>query len=837
MPPGPAHARQRRRRLLALISTLLVVSAFSPRLQETLFPQAESPERSLVTSEVQIAMRSTAPAAPSQAEQTTRGSARDPLFTLVPAPSEAAGLESESPVPARSIHYVDLNDALLVGKDSPFWKPGARVSVPLPDGRTLEVEIEQTEATGPDSFTSTAHVVGVPEGRAIFAYVQGRLSARFENLPQGDLQLRPLSAPNGKEVNQLYVVDPALVPSCGGEMPMEPNHDGAVQFVEVDGGKLIGPAPIMAGDQPLDLEEELEPLVSGQAVIDVLMAYTKQVRAKIGSDAALLAQIQLGLAKVNSDFAASGITARVRLAGTIELDYPEEEWGEPSRFQATTLKRLQTRGDGYLDEVHDARDAFGADLVCLLVQREDPGSSGIAYALTDPWGYAGSHYAFSVVHASFVSGAQSVLSHELAHNLGCAHARGDRDTEGSKDGAFPYSYGHRFEVQNTAGEKKQLRTIMAYLPGDRIPYFSNPRLTLPKGASYNGSTYRLEPEPALGVADGSSNAADNARTIEETAFQVASYRISTDFSGAGKLVNVSTRARVGGDEQVMIGGFVVNGTGRSQVLVRAVGPTLGQPPYNVPGALADPQLTVFRGQTPVGINNDWWRPEGAVSAGPHVTRMTEAFQRVGAFALLPNTKDAALLLDLQPGTYTAIVEGADGGQALIEAYEVGASDGRIINLSTRAYGTKSEPIIGGFYVRADPEQLTTRKRMLLRARGPSLAAAGVTNAMADPVMELYDAKGQLVLNVDDWDPPTTTFTGQDTPFVRRNEIDQASEREVDAALRSVGGPGLYPVEPAAVVELPPGLYSLRVYPFEETGRPAQSGVAIIEVFELAGSAR
>jgi hypothetical protein len=803
MSAGPAHARQRRRRLLVLVSTLLLVSAFSPRVQENFGPAEASLADSAVVNTEPLAQAVTiaTPWSVSRGDA-TRGT---DLFTFVPAPIEAAALEAQAPAPAQEIHYVELNDALLAGKQSIFWAPGRRLTVPLPGGGWVEIEIETTEATGPDAFTSTGHIVGVPEGRAMFSYYQGRFSARFENLPQGDLQLRSLTPSPGKNVSQLYVVDPTLIPNCGGDLEMEINHDSPIQLVGGGAGKTPAPAPVMVSDEVEDLPAAS--LESGQAVVDVLIAYTRAVRLAYGSEAAVQAEIRLGMAKVNSDFAHSGITARVRLAGTIEVDYPEDHLNgqDGDRYQATTLGRLRDPRDGYLDEVHTKREEVGADLVSLLVQRRDNDSAGIAYLLTEPHGYVGPLFAFSVVHAPLVSGAQAVLSHELGHNFGCAHARGDAGAKGTQDGAYAFSYGYRFNAVTTGGQTRELRTLMAYQPGDRIPYFSNPRLTLPSGASFNGSTYQIEPEPALGRAEGSALAADNARTIEQTAFQVSSYRVAPDFSDAGTLINVSTLARVGTGDEVMIGGFVVQGSEPKRVLLRAAGPALA--PYGVPSVLVDPQLDLYAGPSRLRGNDDWWR-------GTDPAAFTDVFDSVGALPNFPaGSLDAALVAELDPGAYTAIVSGKAGrtGQALIEAYELNSGGGRIVNLSTRAYASsRSEPIVAGFVVRSDPSQPAARKRMFLRVLGPSLGTEyKVNGAMADPLMELYDAKGDLVLSVDDWDPPTTTFTGVAGAVVTRGQVDQVSEQEVFEANRSLGGHPLQPVEPAVVVEVLKALKELR----------------------------
>jgi hypothetical protein len=106
------------------------------------------------------------------------------------------------------------------------------------------------------------------------------------------------------------------------------------------------------------------------------------------------------------------------------------------------------------------------------------------------------------------------------------------------------------------------------------------------------------------------------------------------------------------------------------VLIRAVGPTLGNAPFNVPGVLANPQLNLFRGATLVRTNDDWFRD-------PEANLIREAAAAVRAFALGPQSLDAALLVYLEPGAYTAVVSGptnagpnAQTGNALVEIYEV-----------------------------------------------------------------------------------------------------------------------------------------------------------------------
>ena len=124
------------------------------------------------------------------------------------------------------------------------------------------------------------------------------------------------------------------------------------------------------------------------------------------------------------------------------------------------------------------------------------------------------------------------------------------------------------------------------------------------------------------------------------------------------LINISTRATLAAN-QILNAGFVVGGTVPRRVLVRAVGPTLGTA-FGVPGSMADPSLTIFRGQTQIGTNNDW----GGGAA------LTSVFTSVGAFALPVASLDAAVVLTLTPGSYTAQVRGTGAGDVIVEVYFV-----------------------------------------------------------------------------------------------------------------------------------------------------------------------
>jgi formylglycine-generating enzyme required for sulfatase activity len=132
--------------------------------------------------------------------------------------------------------------------------------------------------------------------------------------------------------------------------------------------------------------------------------------------------------------------------------------------------------------------------------------------------------------------------------------------------------------------------------------------------------------------------------------------------GASRLVNLSTRAFVGTGGDILIPGIVIGGTAPKTILVRAVGPTLAA--FGVSGVLADPRVSILQDQTTLATNDDW-------ETNPNLPAVAVATAQVGAFALQPRSKDAALIITLRPGAYTAQVAGAANstGIALIEIYE------------------------------------------------------------------------------------------------------------------------------------------------------------------------
>ena len=132
---------------------------------------------------------------------------------------------------------------------------------------------------------------------------------------------------------------------------------------------------------------------------------------------------------------------------------------------------------------------------------------------------------------------------------------------------------------------------------------------------------------------------------------------------ATRLTNISTRGEVLTGAKIMIGGFNITGSTSQQVLIRAVGPTLGV--FGVPGSLPTPVLTLLQGTTQINTNTGWGSANNAAA-------IPAAAASVGAFALPAGSADSCLLVTLVPGAYTAQVSGVAGatGVALIEVYSV-----------------------------------------------------------------------------------------------------------------------------------------------------------------------
>ncbi len=264
--------------------------------------------------------------------------------------------------------------------------------------------------------------------------------------------------------------------------------------------------------------------------------------------------------------------------------------------------------------------------------------------------------------------------------------------------------------------------------------------------------------------------------------QARTLRVS---SGAPRLSNLSTRGVAGGASGPLITGLVVTGEAPKTILLRAVGPSLTA--FGLQGALPAARLTLFAGQTAVASNARW--------ADGDATALQAAFAQAGAFPMAANSQDAALLVTLAPGSYTAHVQGPDGvsGVALIEAYELNGGTARLLNLSTLGWvGTGENALISGLTVTG-----TNARTYLIRAVGPGLAEFGVTGPLARPSFIVFREGAPVDANAVWQTVPDPASLAARMAQVGAFAL---NPKEADAALEVTLEPGSYTVVTAGVAD-------------------------------------
>jgi hypothetical protein len=253
------------------------------------------------------------------------------------------------------------------------------------------------------------------------------------------------------------------------------------------------------------------------------------------------------------------------------------------------------------------------------------------------------------------------------------------------------------------------------------------------------------------------------------------------------VLNISTRAYVQGGDRVLIGGFIITGTGQKRVALRAIGPTLP-----IASALSDPSIELRDGKGAVIATNDDWR--------------TSQQNEIIATGIAPaNNKEAALIATLNPGSYTALVRGVNNatGVALIEAYDLDVPDSgkKLANISTRGNVLSGSGVLIGGFILGNGSWSTP---IVIRALGPSLTAKGVSGALSDPVLELHDGNGALIASNDNW------RDAKEADEISLAHLGPANARESVIMMR-----------------LTPGNYTAIV-----SGKNGATGVGLVEVYNL-----
>jgi hypothetical protein len=272
-----------------------------------------------------------------------------------------------------------------------------------------------------------------------------------------------------------------------------------------------------------------------------------------------------------------------------------------------------------------------------------------------------------------------------------------------------------------------------------------------------------------------------------------------------QLTNVSTRAFVQTGDNVMIGGFIVQGTQPKTVIIRALGPELM--PFGIPNPLVDPTLELHNATGALIASNDNWV---TTIIGGIITANQVAAIRASGYAST-NVMESAMIVSLPPGNYTAIARGVNNmmGIGLVEVYDLSASTASSLrNISTRSsVQTDQNVMIGGFII-----QGTLAKRVVVRALGPELSQYGVPDTLPDPTLELHGPNGALIASNDNW--MTTVIGG----IITSDQV---------ADIRASGYAPTNALESAMIVSLPPGNYTAIV-----RAKNIIVGVALVEVYDF-----
>ncbi|MCH7603972.1 MAG: hypothetical protein IIB54_14515, partial [Planctomycetes bacterium] len=321
----------------------------------------------------------------------------------------------------------------------------------------------------PDAFSLGGSIQGIAGSSFQLLYLQGVLAADIRVPGKGEYQIRP-TAPGPPGTHEVWEIDSSRFPSCA----------------------VFRPHQILPLPEDKALRQSTSSLADDDgSIIDVMILYTTDARIAVGGEINAILESAFAVINANSVFVNSQINTQLRFVLIDEIPYAE------SGSAGTDLSRLTSTGDGFLDNVHIIRNAVVADIVSLFVSSLD--ACGTSWLMSDV-SPAFQSFSFNVC-AINCAAVNLTYAHEVGHNLGCQH---DRESSGGVQGAFPYSYGY-LEPSGS------FRTILGSPNGSpRVASFSNPLVQV-------GGV-------PTGVPEGHVNSADNATTINNTAFTVANFR-------------------------------------------------------------------------------------------------------------------------------------------------------------------------------------------------------------------------------------------------------------------------------------------------------------------------
>lgn len=340
-------------------------------------------------------------------------------------------------------------------------------------------------------------------------------------------------------------------------------------------------------------------------------------------------------------------------------------------------------------------------------------------------------------------------------------------------------------------------SIYSTLPGQTYGYLTGTSMSCPHVAGMLALAKAEFPwETATELADRARFSVDPISQLDALSISGGRINAAAALRPRPRFGNASTRCQVNTGDQIAIDGLTVSGLNPKRVAFRTIGPALGN--WGVPGALPNPQISIYNSSSQlIGSNDDW----GTLSAADRA--------ELAAHGLTPfHALDSAWIATLAPGIYTACLSGVGGvtGISLIESFDIdGSTANRLVDVSTRCYvGTGDGIAIGGLVVNG-----TSPRQVYIRAWGPSLGSFGVPGALQDTVITLYNSIGTAIATNDDWQ----TFDGWSSAL--ENRLMQAGISPFDAR------------ESAIVMRLAPGTYTVHL-----TGKNGGTGIGMIEFYEF-----
>lgn len=269
------------------------------------------------------------------------------------------------------------------------------------------------------------------------------------------------------------------------------------------------------------------------------------------------------------------------------------------------------------------------------------------------------------------------------------------------------------------------------------------------------------------------------------------------------LANLSGRAKTGKGENTVIAGLAAKrnaGALGMETLLRGCGPMLRS--FGVTNYLPNPGLSVFSSTGQIIANNDQWST---------IPRTNELASATGAVPFEAGSNDAALTrtFGTENATIHLLEQNNASGIGLLEIYRVPDSmvAADLMNLSFRARTAPGEETAIVGFVIVDPQGFDRPARVLLRAVGPALGASGIAQPLENPILTVYNAKGQIVAQNDNW---PSHFNAEQTDY--------------DRATSQVGAFSLpqFSADAGVLLDLPAGAYSMHA-----TGG---TGVVLLEIY-------